>query len=113
MGAMKAHPPTLIDTWPKYELCDAPPPPPLPSHITFGGQRGGTPPPPEEGPCFHCSVPLRVTQPVAAVPPPLTTEDAPALGSPGSSTLVKRPKPSVQLLRCFPASSVAVVQLSR
>src|SRR5258708_34082335 len=86
-------------------------PPPPPSQARRGGQ-GVPPPPPVGGSCFHCSFPLMVTKPVAEVPPPLATDDAPAVESPGSSTLVSRTKASLQARRSFPASSGAMVQLS-
>src|SRR5215471_4714404 len=90
-----------------------PPLPPPPSQISCGGQRGGGLPP-EGGivTVFDCSLPLIVIQPVAAVPPPLTTGEAPAEESPGSSTLVSCPSALEQARRCFPASSVVIVQLS-
>src|SRR5215472_9723881 len=90
-----------------------PVPPPPPSQITPGGQGGGGPPP-EGGTVMvcDCSLPLMVTEPVAPDPPPFAMGDAPAVESPGSSTLVNCARAFEQARRCFPASSVLIVQLS-
>src|SRR5437016_11487059 len=93
-----------------------PPPPPPPPPQSCPGVHLGVPPPPAltggEFTCLDCSLPLMVTVAVAALPPPLDTGEAPAVLSPGSSTLTSRPRVSVQARRCLPASSVAMVQLS-
>src|SRR5262249_17064903 len=91
-----------------------PPPPPLPSQIRPGGHGGGGSPGGDGGTVtvFDCSLPLMVIEPVAEVPPPLAMGDAPAVVSPGSSTLVNWPRAFEQARRCLPASSVLMVQLS-
>src|SRR2546430_4050987 len=72
--------------------------------------------------CLLCSEPLKVTDPVpdvAEVPPklcslPLTVpEPDPEVAGdpPGSSTSIRRPRPSVKERRCLPAWSVTVVEL--
>src|SRR5437016_4678300 len=96
------------------------PPPPPPPPQSCPGVHPGVPPPPPPPPvltggeftCLDCSLPLMVTVAVAALPPPLATGEAPAVLSPGSSTLASLPRASLQARRGLPASSVPMVQLS-
>src|SRR5207247_11318807 len=90
--------------------------PPLPSpplSQTNPGWHPLPPPPPPlagEDTVTDCSAPVTVTVALACVPP-LGTDEARALASPGSSTLISRPRASLHVRRCLPASSVVSVQL--
>src|SRR5437660_1026188 len=93
-----------------------PPPPPGPSQIRPGSQFCVPPPPPPPPPLgsgivVDCCAPVTVTVALACVPV-VATGEALAVESPGSSTLVRRPRASLHARRCLPASSLLITQLS-